>query len=111
MVDPEADWVAEHDELPSDAGDADEIVLEPRKIGNVVEVSNEVVEDSPIDQLDAIGRAMVRGLVSKVDARFFSNGAVTAIAPAALLPTRSPARAGLWIPWGTRCDRGEWWSP
>ena len=58
LVDPDADWVAELTELPSDAGDADEVVLEPKKIGNVVELSRESVEDSPVDQLDAVARVL-----------------------------------------------------
>lgn len=93
LVDPDADWVAELTELPSDAGDADEIELVLKKIGNVVELSRESIEDSPLDQLDAVGRAMVRGLAKKVDARFFSNSAATAIAPAGLLSYTLPGSA------------------
>jgi HK97 family phage major capsid protein len=94
VVDPDADWVAELDELPSDAGDADEIVLTPKKIGNLVELSTESIEDASINQLDAVGRAMVRGVAKKVDARFFSNSAATATAPAGLLSYTLPGGAG-----------------
>ena len=93
LVDPESDWVAELDELPSNAGDADEVVLEPKKLGNVVELSRESVEDSPVDQLDAVGRAMVRGVGKKLDAKFFSSDAATAIAPAGLLSYTLPGGA------------------
>ena len=85
LVDPDADWVAELAELPSDAGDADTIELVPKKIGNVIALSTESIEDAPVDELDAVARSLVRGVASKVDARFFSNSAATAVAPAGLL--------------------------
>jgi HK97 family phage major capsid protein len=94
LVDPDADWIAELAELPSNAGDADEVVLEPKKIANVVEMSRESVEDAPIDQLDAVGRAMVRGLAKKVDAKFFSTDVATAVAPAGLRSYTLPGVAG-----------------
>jgi Phage capsid family len=91
LVDPDADWVAELAELPSNAGDADTLDLTPKKIGNVFNLSTESIEDSPVGQLDAIGRAMVRGVARKVDAKFFSNAAATATAPAGLLSYTLPA--------------------
>jgi HK97 family phage major capsid protein len=93
LVDPDADWVAELAELPSNAGDADTLALTPKKIGNVFNVSTESVEDSPVGQLDAVGRAMVRGVARKLDLRAFSNAAVTATAPAGLLSYTLPASA------------------
>lgn len=75
LVAPDADWTAELAELPSDAGDADTLELTPRKIGNVVALSTESIEDAPLNELDAVGRAMVRGVATKVDSRFFSNSA------------------------------------
>lgn len=85
LVAPAADWVGELVELPSDAGTADTLTLTPKKLGNVVTISNEAVEDAPIGELDAVGQAMVRGVATKLDARFFSTSAVTATAPAGLL--------------------------
>jgi HK97 family phage major capsid protein len=93
LVDPDADWVAELAELPSNAGDADTLDLTPKKIGNVFNLSTESVEDSPVGQLDAVGRAMVRGVARKVDARAFSNAAATATAPAGLLSHTYPGTA------------------
>jgi HK97 family phage major capsid protein len=84
LVDPEAEWVAELDELPSDAGDADTLALTPKKIGNVTTVSTDSFEDAAVDQLDAIGQGMTRGMARKVHARFFSNTAASAIAPAGI---------------------------
>ena len=84
LVDPDADWVAELAELPSDPGDADVLTLTPRKIGSIVNLSTESIEDAPLNELDAVGRSMVRGVASKLDVRAFSNLASTAIAPAGL---------------------------
>ena len=93
LVDPDADFVAELDELPSDAGDADTLALTPKKIGNAFTVSTESIEDAPINELDALGQAMTRGVARKLDARAFSNAAATAIAPAGLLSYTLPASA------------------
>jgi HK97 family phage major capsid protein len=91
LVNPDADWVGELEELPSDAGDADVLELTPKKIGNVVSLSRESVEDSPVSELDAVGNAMVRGVATKVDARFFSPAAATAKAPAGIFATTLPS--------------------
>lgn len=90
LVNPDADWVAELTELPSDSGDADTLALVPRKIGNVVNLSNEPIEDASVNELDGVGQAMVRGVATKVDARAFSTSAATAIAPAGLLSGTMP---------------------
>jgi len=96
LVDPEADWVDELEELPSDAGDADTIELVPAKLGNVVALSEESVEDAPIDELDAVGDALIRGTSSKVDSTFFSNApaGVNPATPAGLLSYTLPGTAG-----------------
>lgn len=90
LINPEADWVAELAELPSDAGDADTIELIPKKIGNVIALSSESIEDAEVNELDAVGRSMVRGVATKVDAKFFSDDAATATAPAGLLAATLP---------------------
>ena len=93
LVDPDADWCAELEELPSNAGDADTLDLTPKKLGNVFNLSRESVEDSPVDQLDAVGRAMVRGVARKLDAKAFSADAATAESPAGLRSHALPASA------------------
>ena len=91
LVNPDADWVAELAELPSNAGDADTLEPTPEKIGNVIQLSRESIEDSAVAELDAVGRAMVRGVAIKVDARFFSPAAATATAPAGIFATTLPS--------------------
>jgi len=91
LVDPSAAWSAELAELPSNAGSADVLVLTPKKLGNVVNLSRESIEDAAVDELDAVGRSMIRGVASQLDSRFFSALAATATEPAGIrsyvLPT------------------------
>lgn len=96
LVDPEADWVDELAELPSDAGEADTIELVPKKLGNVVTLSEESVQDAPVNELDAVGEALVRGASGKVDATFFSAAAegVNPARPAGLLSYTLPGTTG-----------------
>ena len=61
LVNPDADWVGELQELPSDAGDADTLALVPRKLGGIATLSRESIEDAAVDELNAIGQAMVQG--------------------------------------------------
>jgi len=93
LVAPTSAWVAELAELPTDAGSADTIELLPKKLGDVIAVSNEAIADSAVNELDSVGASLVRGLANQLDARAFSTAAATAIAPAGLravaLPTSS----------------------
>jgi HK97 family phage major capsid protein len=52
-----------------------------------VSISREAVEDAPVDELNAVGRSLVRGLANKIDATFFSNAAAgtTPPSPAGIL--------------------------
>jgi HK97 family phage major capsid protein len=91
LADPDgAAWVAELEELPEDAGDGDTMVLTPRKIGIVTTISEEAIEDAPVDELTAVGQSLVRGVAKKVDARFFSNAAADAKTPAGILSGTLP---------------------
>src|SRR5690349_20373223 len=81
-VNPAAAWVAELSPIPSDGGDADTLVLTPRKVGNALNLSNESIEDASVDALNAVGQAMTRGVATRVDAAAFSSSAATATTPA-----------------------------
>ena len=93
-VNPAASWVAELEEIPSDSGDADTLALVPRKVANVLNLSTESVEDAPVNELDAVGAAMVRGVATKLDAAFFSSNAETATVPAGILSDTLPGETG-----------------
>lgn len=73
LVNPRADWVEELRELPSDEGEADTLDLKPQKLGNVVSLSTESIQDSSTETLDGVGRAMVRGVATQLDAKAFSS--------------------------------------
>lgn len=87
-VNPRAAWARELEAIASDAGDSDTLVLTPRKVANLVHLSNESVMDSPVNQLDAVGRALIKGVATVVDAAAFSATASEALTPAGLLTTR-----------------------
>ena len=89
-VHPAAAWVAEMAPIPSDSGDADTLVLVPRKVGNVLNLSTESIEDASIDELNAVGMAMVKGVATAVDAAAFSSAAATSTVPAGLLSYTLP---------------------
>ena len=78
-------------ELSTNAGDADTLQLTPKKIGNVVSLSRESIEDSAVAELDAVGTAMVKGVATKLDAKYFSPDAATATAPAGIFATTLPS--------------------
>lgn len=89
-IHPVSQWVAELQEIPSDSGDADILSLVPRKIGNVISVSTESVEDASVDELQEVANSMVRGLATAIDAAAFSNAAATSLTPAGLLSYALP---------------------
>ena len=65
-------WVAEGDEIPSDAPDGDTLLLAPKKVANVVSLSNESITDSNVSVLSAVGDAMTRAVAREVDKVAFS---------------------------------------
>lgn len=93
LDDGSAAWVDELEEIPSDAPEADVITLIPKKLGNVVTLSNESIADAPVSELDAVGNALARSVAVAIDARVFSAAAATSKAPAGLLPSMTAAVA------------------
>jgi HK97 family phage major capsid protein len=84
-VHPTADWAAELEELPSDAGTEDVLALVPRKIGNVILLSRESIEDASVDVLNSLGVGMARGLSHALDTTAFGEAAESPTTPAGLL--------------------------
>jgi HK97 family phage major capsid protein len=66
-------WYAELE--PIGAGDptGDELVLTPKKCAALTTLSNEAVEDSNPDVLDAVGNSMVRAVALEADRAFFAG--------------------------------------
>jgi HK97 family phage major capsid protein len=88
---PSAAWTAELAVIPSDSGDSDTLVLVPRKLANVLTLSTESIEDSSVDQLNAVAMAMVKGLAVVLDQAAFSANAATSTVPAGLLSYTLPS--------------------
>jgi HK97 family phage major capsid protein len=84
LTDGTATWTAEGTEIDSSAPTGDTLDLTPKKLANVVSLSRESVEDSPIGELDAVGIALTRSIATAIDVKAFSADAATALAPAGL---------------------------
>ncbi|MGQ9348815.1 phage major capsid protein [Mycolicibacterium gilvum] len=78
IQDPGVDFSAEGGVIPLTAGDVDELVITPVKIGARVELTNEAIGDSTPAVLDLYGKSLARSIVNKVDAQFFSSSAAVA---------------------------------
>jgi HK97 family phage major capsid protein len=94
LLDGTAGWVAELAPIPSDSPTGDELVLTPKKTGNVVSLSRESVEDSPISELDAVGNALTRSVARAVDVAALGSAAATATTPGGLLTASVPTQTG-----------------
>ena len=94
LTDGQATWTAEGAEITSNAPTGDVIQLVPKKLGNVVTLTSESLEDAPVSELDAVGDALTRSVATAIDARAFSNTAASATAPAGLLTYGLQALAG-----------------
>jgi HK97 family phage major capsid protein len=88
-----SDWIAEGVALPSVAPEADTLLLTPKKVANLVSLSNESISDSSVSTLNAVGTAMTRAVAAKIDSTAFSTVAGTATAPAGLLSYTLPGAA------------------
>lgn len=80
-----ASWVGELQPIPSSAPDADDVVLTPKKLANLVSLSNESIADSSVSTLDTVGDAMTRSAGRAMDLQAFSALPATDISPAGLL--------------------------
>src|SRR3954463_14164828 len=54
LSDGTATGVAEGEEIDSSPPDGDTLDLTPKKVANVVSLSNESIEDAPVSELDAV---------------------------------------------------------
>src|SRR4051794_30389016 len=84
LSDGTATWTAEGDEIGSSPPPGDTPDPAPTKLANVVSLSNESIEDAPVNELDGVGNALPRSVATAIDARAFGNPAATAIEPAGL---------------------------
>ncbi|GAA3728802.1 HK97 family phage major capsid protein [Spinactinospora alkalitolerans] len=66
-------WTAEGADIPLSNMATEEVVVIPRKVAALARVTNELVMDSEVDSLNAVGASMVRDLARKVDAALFTE--------------------------------------
>ena len=69
-----ASWYSELEEIDEDGPAGDELLLIPKKVAELVRLSNEVVADSAPSVLDTVGTAMTRAVALTAD-RAILNGA------------------------------------
>ena len=94
LTDGNVAWVLEGDPIPSDAPQGDTLLLSPKKVANLVSLSNESIGDANVSVLNAVGDAMTRAVAKEIDKKAFSTAAATATVPAGLLTGTLPGAAG-----------------
>lgn len=94
LTDGQAVFVAEGAEIPSNAPTGDTLDLTPMKLANVVTLSRESIEDSPVDELDAVGDVLARSVATAIDNQASSAAVATATTPAGLRSYAIPAQTG-----------------
>ncbi|GAA1171304.1 phage major capsid protein [Nesterenkonia xinjiangensis] len=83
--DPSAEWVAEGQEIVTDAPELDEIVIDPKKVAGIVPITRELARDSTPEASQRVGQSLAREAGRKVDQAFFGDLASTnANAPSGL---------------------------
>jgi HK97 family phage major capsid protein len=83
VSDPATGWYAENSAITLVDADTDEVVVVPKKVAGLTQVSNEAAEDSDPAVAEIIGRALARDIAKKVDAGFFAD--TTTNGPSGLL--------------------------
>ncbi|SDZ12086.1 phage major capsid protein, HK97 family [Saccharopolyspora shandongensis] len=76
-ADPDTAWTAEGAQITADDPGLSELVVTPRKVAGLTQLSNEAVNDSNPDVANLVGNSLGRSIAKKVDAAFFSLTAVT----------------------------------
>jgi HK97 family phage major capsid protein len=82
-ADPAVAWYAENSEISLADPTTDELVVTPKKVAGLTQISNEAATDSNPAVADQVGRALARSIAKKVDAAFFAN--TTSNGPSGLL--------------------------
>lgn len=82
-ADPAVGWYAENTQITLTDPTTSEIVVTPKKVAGLTQISNEAAEDSNPAVAEQVGRSLARSVAKKVDAAFFAN--VTTNGPSGLL--------------------------
>ena len=72
-ADPAVAWTAENTQISLTDPTTNELVVTPKKVAGLTQISNEAASDSNPAVADQIGRGLARSVAKKVDAAFFGN--------------------------------------
>lgn len=73
VADPAVGWYAENQEITKADPDTDEIVITPRAVKGLTEISNEAAVDTNPAVANMVANSLARSIAKKVDAAFFGN--------------------------------------
>lgn len=82
-ADPAVGWYAENTQISLTDPTTDELVVTPKAVKGLTQISNEAASDTNPAVADQVGRALARSIAKKIDAAFFAN--TTTNGPAGLL--------------------------
>lgn len=73
IADPATGWYAENSQIGLTDPTTSEIVVTPKKVAGLTQISNEAADDSNPAVADQVGRSLGRSIAKKIDAAFFGN--------------------------------------
>lgn len=82
-ADPAVGWYAENTQITLTDPTTNELVVTPKKVAGLTQISNEAAADTTPAVADQVGRSLARSIAKKVDAAFFAN--TTTNGPSGLL--------------------------
>jgi HK97 family phage major capsid protein len=82
-ADPGTGWYVENTQISLTDPTTNELVVTPKKVAGLTQISNEAAADSNPAVADQVGRSLARSIAKKVDASFFAN--TTTSGPSGLL--------------------------
>lgn len=72
-ADPAVGWYAENTQISLTDPTTNELVVTPKKVAGLTQISNEAADDSNPAVADQVGRTLARSIAKKIDAAFFGN--------------------------------------
>jgi HK97 family phage major capsid protein len=72
-ADPAVGWYAENTQITLTDPTTNELVVTPKAVKGLTQISNEAAEDSNPAVAEQVGRSLARSIAKKVDAAFFGN--------------------------------------
>jgi HK97 family phage major capsid protein len=73
LADPAVAWLPENTQIPLTDPDTDEIVVTPKAVKGLTQISNEAAADTNPAVANQVGNSLARSIGKKIDGAFFSN--------------------------------------